>query len=55
MRCTRSCGRCTDLAAEVERLEPEWQKDRDQYFAEHPATPRTDAHPHLDADNDDDL
>jgi hypothetical protein len=29
MRCTRPCARCRALAAEVERLRPEWERVRD--------------------------
>jgi hypothetical protein len=31
MRCTRPCARCRVLAAEVERLRPEWDRVRDEY------------------------
>jgi hypothetical protein len=31
MRCTRPCTRCRALAAEVERLRPEWDRARDEY------------------------
>jgi hypothetical protein len=30
MRCTRPCARCRALAAEVERLRPEWDRARDE-------------------------
>jgi hypothetical protein len=32
MRCTRPCARCRALAAEVERLRPEWDRVRDEYL-----------------------
>jgi hypothetical protein len=31
MRCTRPCTRCRALAAEVERLRPEWDRVREEY------------------------
>jgi hypothetical protein len=31
MKCVRPCGRCRALAAEVERLRPEWDRARDEY------------------------
>jgi hypothetical protein len=31
MRCTRPCARCRALAAEVERLRPEWDRVCDEY------------------------
>jgi len=38
MRCTRPCGRCRELAAEFERLRPEWDAERARYLAAHPNT-----------------
>jgi hypothetical protein len=52
MPCTRPCGRRRELRAEVERLRPEWQAEREQYLAEHPeAKPRRVV---LDADEETD-
>jgi hypothetical protein len=31
MKCVRPCGRCRTLAAEVARLQPEWDRVRDEY------------------------
>jgi hypothetical protein len=31
MKCVRPCGRCRALAAEAERLRPEWDRARDEY------------------------
>jgi hypothetical protein len=31
MKCVRPCGRCQALAAEVERLRPEWDRVREEY------------------------
>jgi hypothetical protein len=33
MRCRRPCGRCAELAAEVERLRPEWDAAKAEYHA----------------------
>jgi hypothetical protein len=42
MRCTRPCARCRALAAEVERLRPEWDRGRDEYRR---ANPHPKQHP----------
>jgi hypothetical protein len=31
MKCVRPCGRCRALAAEAERLRPEWDRAREEY------------------------
>jgi hypothetical protein len=42
MRCTCPCARCRALAAEVERLRPEWDCAREEYRRAHsePKQPR---------------
>jgi hypothetical protein len=36
MRCTRPCRRCRALAAEVARLQPEWDRARHEYRRANP-------------------
>jgi hypothetical protein len=36
MKCVRPCGRCRALAAEVERLRPEWDRAREEYRRANP-------------------
>jgi hypothetical protein len=36
MRCSRPCTLCRALAAEVARLQPEWDRVRDQYRRANP-------------------